>query len=42
MALLKALDDAGFTFETFEEVVYAEDDTKQTTSKGRKLVQIVF
>ena len=42
MALLKALDDAGFTFETFEEVAYAEDDTEQTTPKGRKLVQIVF
>ena len=37
MALLKALDDAGFTFETFEEVVYEGD-----TAISRKLVQIVF
>ena len=37
MALLKALDNAGFTFETFEEVVYKGD-----TAISRKLVQIVF
>ena len=37
VALLKALDDAGFTFETFEEVVYEGD-----TAISRKLVQIVF
>ena len=28
VALLKALDDARFTFKTFEEVAYAEDDTE--------------
>ena len=37
MALLKALDDARFMFETFEKVVYKGD-----TAISRKLVQIVF
>ena len=37
MALLKALDDARFTFETFKEVVYEGD-----TTISCKLVQIVF
>ena len=37
MALLKALNDARFTFETFEEVVYKGD-----TAISYKLVQIVF
>ena len=37
MALLKALNDARFTFKTFKEVVYEGD-----TTISRKLVQIVF
>ena len=37
MALLKALNNARFTFETFEKVVYKGD-----TTISRKLVQIVF
>ena len=37
MALLKALDNARFTFKTFKEVVYKGD-----TAISRKLVQIVF
>ena len=36
VALLKALDDAGFTFKTFEEVVY-EGDTAISCKAGSNL-----